>query len=458
MNERFGFARIARLLTLTLVPWFTVSAIAQVIPLPVGGDSGATRVPTVRPLQADPPAAGEQTVVVEGRANLSAGVDVARRQALLDAYRRAVNIGGSTEVAEFSQVRNFRDVVDIVTKRSHGWIRAHEVLAEGPVADNPLLYRVAIRAVVVDRLDEQRDDVLRQMVLMAGSPKILFLLASQDASPRASSSASGDSLDVRIERSDMAVSVSQRAASSSVDGTHGGADPAHARSVEHMLAREFAEVGYRVITSDDVSGMHGVTHDMVERARRGDGADAARIGRLAGADVVIVGTVRYSVSAMSGGGTDLNAQMGAIGISARAVLPSSGKVLAVASTQQRRMVVRHADPFLAREESTARAARTAADELKWKIPQVLADEPRMIRVTANQVTYEQADVIRRHFAELSGIERVNMLGWKDGSAHYELMSVFTGPTEDEIFRSMKSRFALARMVEIEKYRFVVAFN
>lgn len=457
MNAR-SICRIAVLALPGLLLVTDALATSGVIPLPPGGGAGATTVaPAVHPLPSSDPVAEERSVVVEGRANLNAGVEVARRQALLDAYRRAINVGGSMEVTEFSQVRNFRDVVDIVTKRSHGWIKQHEVLAEGPVSDNPALYRVAIRALVVDRLDGQRDDVLRQMVLMAGSPNVLFMLAEQDGSGNTVAASAEESVDVSIASDDIEVSVRRRGATGVAGGVEGVPD-APARSVEHLLAREFAEVGYQVMTSDDVSAVHGVSRDMIGRARRGDGADAARIGRLAGADVVVVGVVRYSVSAMSGGGTDLNPLMGAVGISARAVLPSSGKVLAVASTRQRRMVVRHADTFLAREESMARAAYIAAGELKWKIPQVLADEPRQIRITANAVAYDQAEAIRRYLAELSGIERVNMLGWKEGTAHYELLSIFTGPTEDEVYRAMKTRFSSARMLEIENFRLVLTFN
>lgn len=414
------------MLALVILALAGPKAFAEVIGLPLPGASGTAKAASarVRTLAPDTPPQ-ERTVVVEGRANLNAGIDVARRQALLDGYRRAVSAGGATEIAEFSQLRNFKDVVDIVTKRTHGWIRHHEIVSEGQARDGSETYVVTLRAVVVDRLEGQRDDVLRQMVLMAGSPRVLFLLASYDA---------GESRGVAM-------------------GADGRMDAAHAGTVEHMLAREFADVGYQVLTSSDVLAAGGITAAQVASARTGSGLDAAHVGRRLDADVVVVGTLRYSISAMSGGGTDVKPTLGSVSVNARAVIPSSGKVVGITSTQQRHMVVRHHDQFMVREESTARAARVVANELKWAIPEVLANEPRLIRVSVTGTTYDQADSVRRVLAQLAGIERVSMLGWSNGHARYEVSSLFTGPTETELFSVLRGRFPEARMLEMEKYSF-----
>lgn len=440
-------------------------ASAQVIGLPIVGSESAERVTPLHPTRSKESGPQEsRSVVVEGRASLNAGQDVARRQALLDAYRRAVGAGGSIEIGEFSQLRNFRDVVDIVTKRTHGFITHYEILAEGRATDRSNTYFVAIRAEVVDRLETRDDDVLAQMVAMIGSPKVLFMLAAYDESPSAGgteqASSHRESVDLQLRQGDVEVSLrrdAQQRGDAAV-AVPGSAGRGSAQTVEHELARRFRDVGYRVLTSDDVRAGFALSAEVLQRARQGMGADAAEVGRLAGADVVVAGTIRYRVSATSGGGTDLEPILGTVSLNAKAIIPSSGRVLGVATIRERYMAVRHADPLLAREESSARAARNAADALKWEIPQVLADEPRLIRIRINGIAYAEADSMRRFFAGLPGIEGVRMLGWKDESSEFDILSIFTGPREGELFRAMQEHYPNIRMVRMESYDLTVAFK
>lgn len=442
-----------------------VHAIAQVIKMPVGGMESLDVVTASHSEGANQPDSQDsRTVVVEGRASLDAGEDVARRQALLDAYRRAVAEGGGIEIGEFSQLRNFRDVVDIVTKRTHGFITNYEILSEGHATDHSNLYLVTIQADVVDRLEVQGDDVLAQMVALIGSPKVLFMLTAYEDNSTVvdgagQSSQHQESMDDDSHQSEMEVSLyweNQPGRDAEKFITNSG-ESRIALTVEHELARRFQDAGYRVLTSGDVRAGFALSDEILHRAQLGNGADAAEVGRLSGADVVVAGSIGYRVSTTSGGGTDLEPILGTVSLNAKAIIPSSGRVMSVATIRERYMAVQHAAPLLAREESSARAARNAAEILKWEIPQILADEPRLVRIRINDIEYADADLMRQFFSTLPGIEAVRMLGWKDKSSKFDVHSIFTGPRERELFHAMQLQYPNIRMVSMESYDLTVAF-
>lgn len=435
---------------------------ADVTPLPVGS---APRVGTVQPLSVNPTASIEKTeqwVTVEGRSPLTSGKRVARKQALLDAYRRAINAGGSIEIGEFSQLRNFKDVVDLVTKRSHGYIKQYEILADDIDSKDPDTYMVAIRALVVDGLSpqEHNDEALLQFVSLIGSPKVLFVLASeneQNATDSASSAAQEQSeLEVTHQGTEIKIyQTSEKTSSTTMAGEHIAVNATfQVSSAEHEMAQQFRNAGYEVLTSDDILSTGFVNADDLSKARQGLGFYAAKVGRYVNADIVISGAIKYQVASMNGG-TDVGAHLGTVSLTAKAILPGSGQVLHVTSSRQRHMTLLDSGAMLAREEAMARASKIAADELKWKIPQLLAQETRDIKIEFNNISYEQSDKLRKYLMTLEGVESVYMAGWKDKQTQITVKCVFTGPRENDLIEALQNRYTKMRIVEAGNYRVAV---
>ncbi|MBF0471533.1 MAG: hypothetical protein HQL48_09165 [Gammaproteobacteria bacterium] len=418
-----------------LLLYTSPSVAAGVRPLAVGD---APKVQRVVPLSADggETVGSEQWVTAEGRSDMRSGAKVARKQALLNAYRNAISQGGSIEISEFSQLRNFRDVVDMVTKRTHGFIREYEILTDGPDANDGDKYLVAIRALVVDKLEPEKkgDDGLAQFVAMIGSPKVLFIL---------SESGEGDQKSTQLDTIDVGSGVS-------------GYDSLQVSSAEQEMAKRFRQSGYEVVTADDVLQSGFVTLDEIHNARKGLATFATKVGRAADADVVISGVVKYRVSIMSGG-TDVQGQLGAVNLTAKAIMPGSGRVLHVVTNRQKYMSLQAASALLAREESLARSAKIAADELKWEIPKLLAQESREVGLTVSQVSYNQADDLRSYLLGLSGVEGVTMAGWKNSQAKYTVKCIYTGPRERDLVELLGNKYQKFTITEVSPYQIAGSF-
>lgn len=457
--------KISLCLTLwaVLIPLKDVGA-GGVKSLPLGQ---AHRVDRVQPLSNNDPVVkekSEQWVTVEGRSPLSSGERVARKQALLDAYRRAINEGGSIEIGEFSQLRNFKDVVDLVTKRSHGYIKQYEILADGIDTNDPNSYMVAIRALVVDSLDPQKsdDEALLQFVSLIGSPKVLFVLATEDEKEDEAAYSErhdrNEKVQLEVVHQDTKVSIRQ-SSKENLSATSSAAQNAEevfqASSTEHEMAQHFRKAGYEVLTSDDVLSTGFLDIGDLDKARQGLGSYAAKVGRYVNADIVISGVIKYRVSSMNGG-TDIGAHLGTVNLTAKAILPGSGRVLHVTTNRQRHMSVQDGSALLAREQALARAAKIAADELKWEVPQLLAKETRDTEIQFNNISYEQSNALRKYLADLEGVESIYMAGWKSKQALITVKSVFTGPRENDLVGALQQRFANLKVVEVGNYRVTVS--
>jgi hypothetical protein len=129
------FLAAAGLAASAAVPALSVPAGAQVAPAGEGTPAPSTDAP-----------AAPRTVEAEGVAAIAGGdLARARDEALLDAYRRALE-GAEVRVHARTVTQNFTVLIDQVTAGATGYLSQLEVLRER--ADGPL-YRIDIRAVVM---------------------------------------------------------------------------------------------------------------------------------------------------------------------------------------------------------------------------------------------------------------------------------------------------------------------
>ncbi len=359
-------------------------------------------------------------VTVTGVGNLSSGKDVAKRSALLAAYRRAVNEGGSVEITEFSQLRNFKDVVDIVTKKSRGVIRSYTVENEGVSKKDSNYYQVTIKALVVDKtqISADKSEELQQLVAMIGSPKVMIIVGEQDA-----------------------------------EQTQWGKAPAQ-NSVEEAIAARFKQVGYEVITSADIMGRAGVELEDIKLARQGISTYADKLGKLVNADLIITGLAEYQLSESSGG-TDISAKIGAATLSAKALIPGVGRVLHISKSSKRFMSVQGQVANDARVRSITKAAEDVADELRWEVPKILSKETRDIQIIVKKIDYTKADELAVYIKSLEGVDDVELVNWtKDNGAELRVKNAFTGPREHDYARLISKKFNKIKVDSLSSYSIV----
>jgi hypothetical protein len=373
----------------------------------------------------------EAWVTVEASASMKSGESVARKTALMSAYRKAINKGGTIEVSEFSQLRNFKDVIDVVTKRTHGYIKEHKVISEGVDENDANKYIVKLQALVVDRFDNGKanDQAIHQLVDLIGNPRVLFLLAES-----------------KVDGSNV----------SSVLRSDGAQDDGQT-TAEHVMAKAFKEVGYEILTSDDIAQHESVGASELMSAQKGAGSVAAKIGRLVNADIVVAGKVRFQTRVVSGAGTDVNASMGNVSLSAKVVLPGNGKVLAVTTKRQRFMSLQGNSSLAAKENSIAKAAKKAANELKWSVPNILANETRDIEIVVNKASFSNSDKLRLYLSKLQGVEKILSGNWSKKTSSYTVKSVLTGPRETDLARLITKKFNGLDVESIQNYKVVLTY-
>lgn len=359
-------------------------------------------------------------VTVTGQGNLSSGKEVAKRSALLAAYRKAINEGGAVEISEFSQLRNFKDVVDIVTKKSRGVIKSYTVESEGVSNKFSGYYQVTIKALVVDKTDISADESeeLQQFVTMIGSPRVLVVVGEQD--------------------------------SNNVDWNKAQA----MNTVEEVLASRFNQVGFQVITSADIIGKNGVDHQTISLARQGISTQAEKLGKIAKADLVITGVAQYQLSDMNGG-TDVSAKLGIATLSAKVFIPGVGRVLHISNSSQRYMSVQGGLDNAAKTQSISRAAKVVGDDLRKEVPDILAKQTRNIQMVVKKASYDLAQTITDYIKSLEGVDDVELVNWNKGDgAEYIVKNAFTGPREQDYAKLITKRFKRIKVDSLNSYSLV----
>ena len=128
------------------------------------------------PVSAGDAPSAPRTVEAEGVAAIDGGdLAKARDEALLDAYRRALE-GAEVRVHSRTQTQNFAVLIDEVTAGGTGYLRQLEVLRER--ADGPL-YRVDIRAVVAPGGSADPREALAGLLGIIENPAVVIGISGE---------------------------------------------------------------------------------------------------------------------------------------------------------------------------------------------------------------------------------------------------------------------------------------
>ncbi len=302
-------------------------------PSPTGSVTPQTVPPrpgSVAPLPFDEPHMDQ--VIAEGRAKIHDGnVEAARNAALRIAYAEAVSRAVGVEIGTLTVIRNVQRVSDVVMSRSRGFIRQYEIIREGLAANNPDVYEVVIRAQVLTRgvSDQDEADGLRLYLEILGNPTLLILLPErglQAIGGEAHDSIQAKGVEVRSGDTHVRIMEAERSSSGTVIGDHTGYESPDLilRGGEASMAQAFSRYGYLVMTSDELLTDGIVGPETVASARRGVTRDALAAAQAAGADLALVGGMRFTESMVQPVGIPLI--LVSAEVSAKAVVTSSGRV------------------------------------------------------------------------------------------------------------------------------------
>ena len=159
-------------------------------------------------------------------------------------------------------------------------------------------------------------------------------------------------------------------------------------TVEKALAKVFSDADYQVLTADDVLGKaYGVIGDEnillsgwvneqdieefenLLQARTGLASYALKVGRMAHADIVISGEVKYQLTRSSGAG-NVQARTTNVVLSAKALQVKEQKTYHIALIKDSFTAVLQADTMKARETALIKAATDAGWEILSRTPKL----------------------------------------------------------------------------------------
>lgn len=330
--------------------------------------------------------------------------------ALQNAYVSAVEQGAGIRITSMARMENFEKAAHVLLRRTEGYIRSFTMIHDGPSMEEPSKYEVIIDAKVLTGSAHGNADLMALGALlgMVDHPKVLLFMGVH-REPDSSSSATSLSETVRIqEHGEDSVSIDR---SVTLGGLAGESNSnTESSDLETVMASELSRLGYQVLTTLDVHDGEKDTSKKISQARAGYTKLARELGRNNGADIVILGSLRYEINPLD---------MVIYGVrykysvrattSAKAVLASTGEVLDVSINEITR---RARTPREARHGALTDTARQIARQLGWKIPEVLAQYPQIISVSILNCPSTEVTNLALTLRSVPGVQAVTGGEWE----------------------------------------------
>ena len=328
-----------------------------------------------------------------GLSDLKKGLYLAKKRALMDAYRNAVSQGAGVKIENFSKLEmseSFSRVYDVITKESGGFIKNYEVLREFKKGE---LYNIEIKACVVKSKKDLKDG-LRLFVKLIGSPKVLVV-------------------------------IDQNGKNSKID----------VKSIELELAKELKSYGFDLSLADDFSNRGLTDEENILNARESIGGSAIKFARDVGADLLISGKVEYETKksrVSSAKGIEVFAT-----INLKVLMPGSGKSVALFSKQSQDFLL-DSNHLIARDTIFKKLSKQIAKEVALQIPKYLLNEEREIEIVLQNIKYSDLRKIKKILSNELEVKKVKSVGKykkvskKRGKARVVLVSSYLGVTVDDI--------------------------
>ncbi len=322
-------------------------------------------------------------VIVEGHADMSSGISIARRSALISAYRRAIDTENHMSGTEFSQWENLQSIVNTLTNKRNSYIKQYQLLGGGVNPQNKQSYIVKMKAFVVDKIgsEQDQDDNLSDFIRMIGKPRILLLLSDDH----------GESANL------ISPTVTEK-----------------------LIANHLKKIGYNVLTSESIK--HQISPEELDKARMGDSFYTSNIGLKMSADLVITGKFNFESTV---GMTKDYLCCNLFTFNWKAIFPGSKQEIyfitekkypSSGGNEKREMI-----------RGLARITNFVSDKLKTEILSILSKGTNDISVIVINSGSINADIIKDHLASLEGVSEVEMSEWNESGTLYKVKSIYTGP-------------------------------
>ena len=376
-----------------------------------------------------------EKITSEGRAQIHDGnIDAARLSAIRAAYADAASRATGEDVRNYLLTRNIRRMAEIVMKRANGYIRSYritgEVITEAKF-DKPGSYKVVIEADAGKSHDADDEEAggLKQFLAIMGNPKILIMLQEQ------SGGAEGQS-----EKSD------------------GAGRESALKSSEAAIAQAFSQYGYQMITSDDLAASGFINLSILQKQYSDENvADVIKIARAAGADLAIIGTIRFGERPVKPLGMPMT--MISAEASAKALITNTGRSVRAFHVLERASAP---DKLRAQSDCMDKLATGIAESMVWKIPLLLTEESREMKLIVQGVDISLGHRIKESIENtLAGVMVRFTRMPTDGSdtAEYSIMTGFITLTPGEILTACGKDVAHdLKLIRANKYEVVLKLN
>ena len=376
----------------------------------------------------------------------------ARQLALQDAYREAISRGVGTEIGELFEMKNFEKIVDVVVKRSIGIVKKYKVLHEGRTKKNENQYEILIEAEVGEG---SKGDLMALALFLEviDSPKVLILLHEYE-SPSAGTGESKD-LEIKIGGKEDTIEIRQRSEKKGIDSLK----EVPIDNAEVVLAKYFHDVGYTVLTSKDVLTRNEGHDGEVRLAKQGYTELGRKIGMMHGADIVLIGSIRISGKPVKVYDVPMN--MVHVTSTIKAVVTGSGQTLAIEDKTSRSSSEMYE---AAKHKSMQGLVNVVGESLVWKIPEVLANNYKILSVTISNCKVDEMKRFTKIISGIKGVETVRTGAWvrQKGDTGKVTLSIYTGflgATTDEIFDVlMTTKDIKLRTDMLSKYSLELSVN
>lgn len=360
-----------------------------------------------------------------GIAGMEKAIYIARKRALMDAYRNAVSIGAGVQIEDFTQAKmtqSLSSVYSVITKKAKGFITYYNVINEGKKGKDS--YQTTIKACVASKSvdDFNFENGLKLFVNMLGKPKVLIVFGQEKYSE-----------EQLVEKTITKNNIVEKYISKK--------DELQIRSIEISIAKILKSYGYEVVTSDDMANRNLVSEEKILKARKGIGGSAIEFARDTGADIVISGNIVYSLSRSEI--SDIDGKLVTISINAKALMPGSGKVLGIYNEQEQSFSIID-DQLTAKQEAINKGALAISDKIVWDIPKYLLNEEREIEINLKDITYKDFRKIKKMLKNQKEILAIKDTGkWKKtkgkkGKVHLVVQTSYLGVTVDDILDELEN--------------------
>ena len=136
-----------------------------------------------------------EEITVSAEAEITAGAELARREALQNAFLKAVRQSSGSYIHQSTLLKNSELISQRIYSRAEGYVRSYQILEESAAEG---VYKLQLKAEVNSSLISDLEELKLVIETQTNNPRILLLL--DDAQPETLSREAGNQFQAEVER------------------------------------------------------------------------------------------------------------------------------------------------------------------------------------------------------------------------------------------------------------------